>query len=53
MSGQSSKLSVGDVSKTIKKLEYNSQTNSNGARSGAETNQQVNRKGTMQPTCAK
>ena len=49
MSGQSSKMTVGDVSKTIKKLEHNSQTAGNGAKSGAETNQQVNRKGTMQP----
>jgi hypothetical protein len=51
MAGQSSKLTTNEVSKTIKSLENNSQTNSNGANSGAETNQQVNRKGTKQPLC--
>lgn len=51
MAGQSTKLSVKDVSSVIKKLEHNTQTNSNGAQSGAETNQQVNAKKKMQETC--
>lgn len=48
MAGQSSKLNVSEVSKTIKKLEHNSQTNSNGSKSGSETNQQVGAKNKMQ-----
>lgn len=53
MAGQSSQMSVKEVSKTIKGLEHNQQTNSNGACSGAETNQQNNRRDTMQKKCAK
>ena len=44
MSGQSAKMTTGEVFKTIKGLEHNSQTKSNGASSGHETNQQNNAK---------
>jgi hypothetical protein len=41
MSGQSAKEGVAAISRKIKSVENNSQTKSNGANSGAETNQQV------------
>ena len=39
MAGQSSTMTIKEVSSTIKKLENNQHTNGNGACSGAETNQ--------------
>jgi len=53
MAGQSAVMTIKEVSKTIKGLECNQHTDRNGASSGAETNQQVNHKGTQPPKRAK
>lgn len=48
MAGQAANKSVKEVVSCIKKIECNKQTDSYGSNSGAETNKQLGRSGTMQ-----
>jgi hypothetical protein len=48
MAGQSAFKSVKEVKACISKIECNKQTDGNGSKSGAETNKQLGRSGTMQ-----